>query len=81
MHVAQVCATINATLVPIYEGFEPLFEAWDSLGPMILLSNATCAFLLNIAVVFLIGCASSLVLTLSGVLKVRRLAGLMKSRF
>lgn len=33
------------------------------------MTNAGCAFCLNIAVVFLIGCASSLVLTLSGVIK------------
>jgi hypothetical protein len=38
----------------------------DRLGVFVLLSNASCAFGLNIAVVFLIGCASSLVLTLSG---------------
>ncbi|KNZ62736.1 uncharacterized protein VP01_1228g6 [Puccinia sorghi] len=36
---------------------------------MILLTNASVAFALNVAVVFLIGSASSLVLTLSGVLK------------
>lgn len=47
----------------------PLESAWERLGPTILFSNASCAFCLNIAVVFLIGCASSLVLTLSGVIK------------
>lgn len=35
----------------------------------VLIGNATTALALNIAVVFLIGCASSLVLTLSGVIK------------
>lgn len=49
---------------------------------MILLTNASCAFLLNVAVVFLIGCASSLVLTLSGVIKVRsRMHSLRASRY
>jgi hypothetical protein len=41
----------------------------DKLGPLVMVTNAGCAFCLNIAVVFLIGCASSLVLTLSGVVK------------
>lgn len=37
---------------------------------MILLSNASVAFGLNVAAVFLIGVTSSLVLTLAGVFKV-----------
>jgi len=66
---APVCATLNACLVPFYEGWAPIELAYERLGVFVLLSNASCAFCLNIAVVFLIGCASSLVLTLSGVLK------------
>jgi len=66
---APVCAALNACLVPFYEGWAPFELVWERLGPVILFSNASCAFALNIAVVFLIGCASSLVLTLSGVLK------------
>ena len=37
--------------------------------PLILLSNAAVAFLLNIAAVFLVGAGSGLVLTLAGVFK------------
>ncbi|GAA95225.1 uncharacterized protein L969DRAFT_15297 [Mixia osmundae IAM 14324] len=66
---APVCAGINALIIPFTEGTAPFELAWERLGPFILLSNASVAFLLNISVVFLIGCASSLVLTLSGVLK------------
>lgn len=68
-YFAPVCATLNALLIPIYEGSTPFYLVWDRLGPLIMLTNASCAFCLNIAVVFLIGCASSLVLTLSGVIK------------
>lgn len=68
-YFAPVCATLNALLIPIYEGSAPFYLVWDRLGPLIMITNASCAFCLNIAVVFLIGCASSLVLTLSGVIK------------
>lgn len=68
-YFAPVCATLNALLIPIYEGTAPFNQALTKLGPMILLTNASVAFALNVAVVFLIGSASSLVLTLSGVLK------------
>lgn len=64
-----MCAALNALLIPFYEGAAPFYQAWDKLGPIVLVTNAGCAFCLNIAVVFLIGCASSLVLTLSGVIK------------
>jgi len=68
-YFAPVCACLNALLIPFYEGSDPFYAAWDQLGPLILLSNASVAFCLNISVVFLIGAASSLVLTLSGVIK------------
>ena len=41
----------------------------NSCRPLILLSNAAVAFLLNIAAVFLVGAGSGLVLTLAGVFK------------
>lgn len=65
-YFAPPCAFLNALLIPVYEGLAPLEQVWEKLGLFILISNAGCAFMLNIAVVFLIGCASSLVLTLSG---------------
>lgn len=59
-YFAPVCAAINACLLPFREGFAPFIEL-GRLGPMVLLSNASVAFALNIAAVFLIGAASSLV--------------------
>ena len=38
-------------------------------SPLMLISNAAIAFLLNIAAVFLVGAGSGLVLTLAGVFK------------
>ena len=46
-----------------------LLTSSDSVSPWILLSNASVAFLLNIAAVFLVGAGSGLVLTLAGVFK------------
>lgn len=65
-YYAPVCATFNALLIPIFEGSKPFYQVMDRVGPFTLFVNANVAFLLNVAVVFLIGCASSLVLTLSG---------------
>lgn len=48
---------------------EPFYRLGE-LGPLVLLSNAMVAFLLNVAAVFLIGAGSGLVLTLAGVFKV-----------
>ncbi|KAI9144889.1 triose-phosphate transporter [Paraphysoderma sedebokerense] len=66
---APVCAFFNFFAFLIYE--YPVISLSDitGLGFSVLLSNAMVAFGLNVAVVFLIGCTSSLVLTLSGVLK------------
>jgi len=47
---------------------EPFYRLKE-LGVLVLVSNAAVAFLLNVAAVFLVGVASSLVLTLSGVFK------------
>jgi hypothetical protein len=38
---------------------------------LVLITNASVAFLLNVAAVFLVGVGSGLVLTLAGVFKVR----------
>jgi drug/metabolite transporter (DMT)-like permease len=67
-YFAPVCAAINACLIPFSEGFAPFFDL-GKLGPFVLLTNGGVAFALNIAAVFLIGAASSLTLTLAGVLK------------
>ena len=60
---------INLFILPFTEGMAP-FQELMRVGPIILLSNASIAFGLNVAAVFLIGVTSSLVLTLAGVFKV-----------
>jgi len=67
-YYAPVCAVINLAILPFTEGWAPFEEIWE-VGPTILLTNASVAFLLNIAAVFLIGAGSGLVLTLAGVFK------------
>lgn len=69
-YYAPVCAVINLAILPFTEGLAP-FYALHKLGPAVLLSNASVAFLLNVAAVFLVGVGSGLVLTLAGVFKVR----------
>lgn len=69
-YYAPVCAIINLFFLPFVEGLEPFYQLKE-LGVLVLVSNAAVAFLLNVAAVFLVGVASSLVLTLSGVFKVR----------
>ncbi|KAL8292875.1 hypothetical protein RQP46_000569 [Phenoliferia psychrophenolica] len=68
-YYAPVCAGLNMLLIPMMEGWAPFNEVLEKVGPATLFVNMNVAFLLNVAVVFLIGCASSLVLTLSGVVK------------
>ncbi|POY75547.1 hypothetical protein BMF94_1450 [Rhodotorula taiwanensis] len=68
-YYAPVCAVFNMLLVPIFEGYAPFEEILPRVGLVTLVLNCSVALCLNISVVFLIGCASSLVLTLSGVLK------------
>ncbi|POY71281.1 hypothetical protein BMF94_5593 [Rhodotorula taiwanensis] len=68
-YFAPVCAALNLMLIPFFEGAAPFQDALELVGWKVLVGNATTALALNIAVVFLIGCASSLVLTLSGVIK------------
>ena len=67
-YYAPVCALINLLVLPFTEGLAPFYEL-ARVGPLILLSNAFVAFLLNIAAVFLVGAGSGLVLTLAGVFK------------
>lgn len=67
-YFSPVCAAFNMVILPFTEGLAP-FRALASLGPLVLISNASVAFGLNIASVFLIGAASSLTLTLAGVVK------------
>ena len=63
---APVCAVINACIIPFTEGWAP-FLALKDLGLFVLATNAAVAFGLNVAAVFLIGAASSLILTLAGI--------------
>lgn len=67
-YYAPVCAAINLVALPFTEGLEP-FREMAKISPLIFISNAGVAFLLNIAAVFLIGVGSGLILTLAGVLK------------
>ncbi|KAG8843352.1 hypothetical protein FRB96_004084 [Tulasnella sp. 330] len=67
-YYAPVCALINLAVLPFTEGWAP-FQHLYRIGPVILFTNASVAFLLNIAAVFLIGVGSGLVLTLAGVFK------------
>jgi hypothetical protein len=69
-YYAPVCAIINVLVIPFTEGLAPFYEL-ARIGPLILLTNASVAFCLNVAAVFLVGAASGLVLTLAGVFKVR----------
>ncbi|GAM83858.1 hypothetical protein ANO11243_018480 [Dothideomycetidae sp. 11243] len=68
-YFAPVCAIMNAAIAIALEAPKISLADVQSVGIAIFLANATVAFGLNVAVVFLIGQTSSLVLTLSGVLK------------
>jgi hypothetical protein len=71
----QVCAVINLAVLPFTEGLEPFYDILR-VGPLVLISNAAIAFLLNVAAVFLVGVGSGLILTLAGVFKVGLLCAL-----
>lgn len=75
-YYAPVCALINVAFLPFTEGLAPFYELMR-IGPLVLLTNASVAFLLNVAAVFLVGAGSGLVLTLAGVFKVRYTMTLM----
>ncbi|KIW05779.1 uncharacterized protein PV09_03634 [Verruconis gallopava] len=68
-YFAPACATMNFIMFCFLELHKISLEKIFDLGLFTLVLNATVAFMLNVAVVFLIGKTSSLVLTLSGVLK------------
>jgi hypothetical protein len=68
-YYAPVCAAINLLVLPFTEGLAPFYEL-QNLGVGVLVTNASVAFLLNVAAVFLVGVGSGLVLTLAGVFKV-----------
>ncbi len=68
-YFAPVCAVMNGMACLVFESSTISLDAIWSVGPLILLANASVAFGLNVSVVMLIGKTSSLVLTLSGVLK------------
>lgn len=67
-YYAPVCAAINLAIIPFTDGLAPFYALLD-VGPLIFISNAAVAFLLNVAAVFLVGVGSGLVLTLAGVFK------------
>lgn len=68
-YYAPACAVINGCVLLITELPRMTMVDIDRVGLITLVANASVAFLLNVSVVFLIGKTSSLVLTLSGVLK------------
>lgn len=68
-YFAPICAVFNGIICLVVEGPRLSLSAIHDVGYLMLLLNAATALCLNIAVVFLIGKTSSLVLTLSGVLK------------
>ncbi|KAL9051464.1 MAG: hypothetical protein Q9162_005995 [Coniocarpon cinnabarinum] len=68
-YFAPACAVMNGVVALFFEFPKMTLDDIYRVGVFILLANAMIAFLLNVSVVFLIGKTSSLVLTLSGVLK------------
>ncbi|KAF2711355.1 TPT-domain-containing protein [Pleomassaria siparia CBS 279.74] len=68
-YYAPACAVMNGIVCLFTEFSELTMVDVYRVGTFTLLANASVAFLLNVSVVFLIGKTSSLVLTLSGVLK------------
>ncbi|KAK3725877.1 hypothetical protein LTR37_000025 [Vermiconidia calcicola] len=68
-YFAPACAVINAVFTLFIEVPKMSMNNIYDLGLMTLVANAFVAFLLNVAVVLLIGKTSAVVLTLSGVLK------------
>lgn len=68
-YFAPVCAVMNTIVALFMEVPQVTMEEFNAVGIPIFIANAACAFMLNVAVVFLIGKTSGLVLTLCGVLK------------
>ncbi|EME42489.1 hypothetical protein DOTSEDRAFT_73355 [Dothistroma septosporum NZE10] len=68
-YFAPACAVMNGIVALVVEVPKMSLVDIEKVGYATLLVNAMIAFLLNVSVVFLIGKTSSLVMTLSGVLK------------
>ncbi|KAK0859572.1 hypothetical protein LTS02_009095 [Friedmanniomyces endolithicus] len=68
-YFAPACAIMNGITALILEVPKMTLMDIERVGYFTLFTNAMIAFLLNVSVVFLIGKTSSLVMTLSGVLK------------
>ena len=68
-YYAPACAIMNGFVCLFTEVPTLTMDDIYRIGAFTLTANATVAFMLNVSVVFLIGKTSSLVLTLSGVLK------------
>ncbi|KAF2459668.1 DUF250 domain membrane protein [Lineolata rhizophorae] len=68
-YFAPVCAIMNGIVAIFWELPRLTLADIERVGYFTLLANAVVAFMLNIAVVLLIGRTSSLVMTLCGVLK------------
>ncbi|KAM7201727.1 Triose-phosphate Transporter family domain containing protein [Naviculisporaceae sp. PSN 640] len=68
-YYAPVCAVMNMAVALVTEAFRFDFADLGRTGYGLLLLNAVVAFMLNVAGVFLIGKTSSLVMTLTGILK------------
>ncbi|KAF3045090.1 hypothetical protein E8E12_008431 [Didymella heteroderae] len=68
-YYAPACAVMNTMVLIFTELPQLTMSDINRVGGLTLVANAGVAFLLNVSVVFLIGKTSSLVLTLSGVLK------------
>ncbi|KAF9696412.1 hypothetical protein EKO04_005542 [Ascochyta lentis] len=68
-YYAPACAVMNSIVLLFTELPTLTMNDINRVGGLTLFANAGVAFLLNVSVVFLIGKTSSLVLTLSGVLK------------
>ncbi|KAM7221739.1 Triose-phosphate Transporter family domain containing protein [Rhypophila decipiens] len=68
-YYAPVCAVMNMLVALATEAFRFEFADLGKTGYGLLLLNAAVAFMLNVSSVFLIGKTSSLVMTLTGILK------------
>ncbi|KAK8075672.1 DMT family organic anion transporter [Apiospora hydei] len=68
-YYAPACAVINGVLTAFVELPRMGWADISAVGVPVLVANAFVAFLLNVAVVLLIGKTSAVVLTMSGVLK------------
>ncbi|KAI8816566.1 DMT family organic anion transporter [Fimicolochytrium jonesii] len=68
-YFAPICALLNGIACYFYEGSSLTMVAIHNVGLHILFLNGLAAFGLNVAVVFLIGNASALILCVSGVVK------------